>query len=181
MKKLFFLMCALVFMSITSCKSESDKIEGTWNGSSSIMDNFVKDRTFQNNDTRKAYINTLSFSKDSKNSGTFTSTITPVMTLAEKEAGNPIFIGSELSGSWEIKDKKLYMKFGSAEDIELLGSNNLNQTQKEYLKAQIFENSWKYIAPAMDGMEYSITKDGKTNKLKIYFGNQLVEFYKKEN
>ena len=183
MKKLIFLFCTLIFMSLVSCTSESDKLEGKWSCASSILDDFVKNRIYQTDDTRKAYINYLSFSKETKNSGSFTSlvtpiSVTPILTPDENESGKPIFIGSKITGTWEIKDKKLYMNFGSAENIQLNGSNFLNQREKEYVKSQIYEKFWKYIAPATNGMEFNITKDGKKDRLRIYFGNQIVEFYK---
>lgn len=178
MKKLYFLLFALLIMGITSCTSESDILEGNWKGNTSRIDDFVYSRSFETNDSRKAYINILSFSKETKNSGTFTSRIAPFMNRDESEAGNPLYIGSEFTGTWEIRDKKLYMNFGSPSNMQLTGSDKLSQREKDFVKSQIFENSWKYIAPAQDGMEFKIEKKDKIYKLKIFFGNQIVEFSK---
>lgn len=184
MKKIFFLL-SIFSMIFVSCSNPEEELLGKWFGTSSLSinyfndtvnENYLSSRVIRSENAATSIIHSFVFSKEGKEEGTFEESIAG-LNVSNNDSGS-VFVGSNFTGKWYIKDKKLYLFY---DDCSLINANDLSIDDQQYLKTKILDKFSSYINMAKNGLEYSISNDGDYENLCIYFGNEEVKFERKKN
>ena len=177
--KITLKMCfALIFIMATSCSSKENELVGSWRASFGLNDDYLHERGYSDSKYSPTFIQTITFYQGVKSeSGTFTDVIAPIVISSQND--EVIKIGSKLSGTWEVKEKKIYMYFDE-NSLSLINDDMIDETDKSLLENQISQNFFgKYKDLCANGLKYEIFHKNNKTGLKIMFGNTKVTLIKK--
>lgn len=183
MKKKYFSTAILSFLMalvLVSCSSKEDELIGSWSTSFGIANDYTQYRVYSNSEFRPTFFQTFTFEKGKNGEmGTFTDNISPLV-IGEQNP-DEVLIGSKISGTWEIKDKKLYLYFDD-EGLSLTNADDLGRTNRMIVEddmTQRFLDEYKKLGE--DGLSYEIVHKNDKTGLEINFGNTKLILIKKED
>lgn len=165
---------------LVSCSSKEDELVGKWGNSFGLKNKYTSDRVYTSPDNHDAFFQTFIFENGEKGEkGAFTDYISPV--VIGDQNPDEMVIGSEISGTWEVKGDKLYLYFDN-ESFSLTNADMIGRTDRIMLEdemAQKFLENYEYLGTK--GLSYKIFHKNNKTGLEINFGNTKVTLIKKEN
>lgn len=169
------LCLALIGIVVISCSSKEDELIGQWGNSFGLTNNYTKNRVYK--ETGDTFFQTLTFEKgENGEMGVFTDNISPLVINPDD-----ILLGSVISGTWEIKGKKLYLYFED-ESLSLTNADGIGRADRLILEeemAQRFLDEYKKLGA--EGLNYEIIHKNNKTGLEINFGNAKITLIKKED
>lgn len=171
------LFMALVLI---SCSTKEDEIIGSWSTSSGLANEYTQYRVYSNSEYRPTFIQTFTFEKDENGSeNSFTDKISPLVIGGQNP--DEVLIGSEISGTWEVKGNKLYLYFDE-DSLSLTSADEVGDTDRIALEdemTQMFLENFKSLGA--EGLSYEIVHKNNKTGLEMSFGNSKVTFIKQED
>ena len=169
---------AIIGVIATSCSSKENELIGRWGNSFSLTNNYTENRVYK--ETRATCFQAFTFEKgENGEPGVFTDAISPL--IIGDQNPHRVLIGSTVSGTWEIKNDKLYLYYDK-ESFSLTNADEMRRTDKMILEeemAQKFIVDYKKLGA--EGLSYEIVHKNNKTGLEIKFGNTKVTLIKKED
>lgn len=164
---------------LVSCSSKEDELIGSWSRSFGIANDYTQYRVYSESDYRPTFIQTFTFEKGEKGrENLFTDYISPLVIGGQNP--DDVLIGSEITGTWEIKDDKLFLYYDS-ESFSLTNADMLGRTDRmiaEEELGQSFLEDYKKLGEK--GLSYEIVHKNDKTGLEINFGNTELTLIKKK-
>lgn len=173
---------AFIILAFVSCSSAEDELVGSWSTSFGLSNDYQHLRVAQKEDDHNTFMQTFTFEMGEKNEpGKFKDYIAPLAMLTSS-SDDEIIVGSVLTGTWELKNKKLYLHFNN---LELVNADNLAPELKNAIKDEMQKRFFeKYQKDAENGISYEIEERNNKTGLILNFGStklKLIKSEKKEN
>lgn len=169
---------AIIGVIATSCSSKENELIGRWGNSFGLTNNYTGNRVYK--ETGATCFQTFTFEKgENGEPGVFTDAISPLVIGSQNP--DDVLIGSKISGTWEVKGKKLYLYYDT-ESFSLTNADEMGRTDKMILEeemAQKFLDDYKNLGA--EGLSYEIVHKNNKTGLEIKFGNTKVTLIKQED
>lgn len=178
--KISLTLCiALIGIIAPSCSSKEDELVGSWSTSFGLTNDYTQYRVYSDSEYHPTFFQTIKFSQgENGKPGTFTEVISPLVLSGQNS--NELKIGSKISGTWEIKNKKLYMYFDE-NSFSLTNDDMIGINDKAILEDQMTQEFFqRYGTVCSNGMNFEIVKRNDKTGVEIHFGNTKVTLVKKE-
>ena len=181
MKKIFKISLtfwiAIIGIIATSCSSKENELIGRWSNSFGFTNNYTENRVYK--ETGDTFFQTFTFQKgENGEPGVFTDAISPL--IIGDQNPDRVLIGSTISGTWEVKNDKLYLYYDK-ESFSLTNADEIGRTDKMILEEEMTQKFLeKYEKLGADGLSYEIIHKNNKTGLEIKFGNTKVTLKKED-